>query len=70
MELSEMTALEFINVIRPTHDRTSCSDTSLDNGFYSRTGRTWHGRCTRCMYLEILKDKGVPESFDPQECYG
>lgn len=64
-----MDAIEFLSIIRPEHDRTSCSDDNLANGFYSR-GTNWHGRCTRCMYLEILRDGVVPEGFEPAECQG
>jgi len=64
-----MTALEFINIIKSEHDRTSCSDEDVSNGFYSHNGETWHGRCTRCMYLELIKGE-VPENFNPEECYG
>jgi hypothetical protein len=65
-----VTALEFVNLIQPKHDRTSCSDTNQGNGFYSRNGETWHGRCTRCMYLELIDAGGVPDGFDPEECCG
>jgi hypothetical protein len=54
INMKNMTALEFINLIRPIHDRTSCSDNDLQNGFFTRNGETWHGRCTRYMYLEII----------------
>lgn len=64
-----MDAIEFLNIIRPEHDRTSCSDDNLDNGFYSR-GDKWYGRCTRCMYLEILRDGVTPDGFAPDECQG
>lgn len=65
-----MDALEFINLICPDHDRTNCSDENISNGFFSWTGYPWHGRCTRCMYLEIIKDGKVPDQFDPDECFG
>jgi len=65
-----MEAIDFINLIRPEHDRTSCSDEDIDNGFYSRNVDSWHGRCTRCMYLEIIKEGTVPEGFKPEECEG
>ena len=37
--IDNMEALEFINIIRPEHDRTSCSDEDTGNGFRSRTGQ-------------------------------
>lgn len=64
-----MEAIEFVNIIRPHHDRTSCDDQSIGNGFYSR-GVEWYGRYTRCMYLEILQGGPLPEGFDPNECQG
>lgn len=66
----KMEALEFIDLVYPEHDRTSCSDEDINNGFRSRTGASWHGRCTRCMYLEIIKNGTVPEGFVPGECNG
>lgn len=66
-----MTALEFINIIQPEHGRTSCSDENIGNGFYTRNGAPdWYGRCTRCMYLEIIRGDGIPEGFDPEYCSG
>ena len=66
-----MDAIEFIDKIRPDHGRTSCSDENTINGLYSRTGDTWHGRCTRCMMLEIARgDEELPENFDPDEFNG
>jgi hypothetical protein len=65
-----MTALDLLNIIEPEHGRTSCDDEHLENGFYSRNGETWHGRCRRCMLLEILKDGYTPTDFDPSECEG
>ncbi|KKL63997.1 hypothetical protein LCGC14_2169550 [marine sediment metagenome] len=59
-----MTVLEFLNIIAPEHDRTSCSDENIQNGF-------WNGRCTRCMYLEIINHTiELPVKFDPEECEG
>lgn len=34
------------------HDRTSCSDTYIENGRYSRSDGGW--RCRKCMLIEIL----------------
>jgi hypothetical protein len=63
-------ALEFINLIRPNHDRKHCDDERLNNGFFSRNGETWHGRCARCMWLQIAAGEPLPEGFDADECYG
>jgi hypothetical protein len=69
-----MTALEFINIIEPEHDRTSCSDDNISNGFWTRSGygdeKKWHGRCTRCMYLEIINGDEIPKEFNPEDCQG
>lgn len=65
-----MTAIEFVNIMRPEHDRTSCSDEYRANSFYSRNGKTWHGRCTRCMWLDITDGAAIPEKFDHTDCFG
>jgi len=47
---------ELVNLLAPEHDRTSCSDENLANGFDSATkctGRT-APRCIRCALLELL----------------
>jgi hypothetical protein len=49
------TAKQLLDFIYPQHDRTSCSDDTICNGFYSRDSDGF-GRCTRCMYLELLRD--------------
>lgn len=54
-----MTALELLNIIQPEHNRTSCSDDELNNGFYSNNGYT---RCFRCTVLEIIKKGYMPKS--------
>ena len=60
-----MDAIEYINLTLPNHDRTSCSDNETNNGFYSRTGDSWHGRCQRCMALEIIRgQEKIPKDFD------
>ncbi|RLI50275.1 hypothetical protein DRO61_04105 [Candidatus Bathyarchaeota archaeon] len=61
---------DFINIIQPEHGRTSCSDDNLSNGFYTRDGVNWHGRCTRCMYLEIARNGDIPREFNWEECEG
>jgi hypothetical protein len=68
-----MEALEFLNIILPEHDRTSCSDEDLQNGFWSRRGYNdkgdWQGRCRRCMSLQIIdKDEDVPKGVDLSDC--
>lgn len=70
-EASSMTALEFINILQPEHGRTSCSDEDVNNGFYTRLGAPdWYGRCTRCLYLEIIAGVEIPEGFDGEYCNG
>jgi hypothetical protein len=60
-----MTAMEYINLTLPEHDRDSCSDDDIGNGFYSRTGDSWYGRCQRCMALQIIRgEEEIPEDFD------
>ena len=58
-----MTAEELINKIRPDHDRTTCQDDKLVNGFGS--GDTDDDfRCTRCALLEIARGiKEKPPGF-------
>ena len=65
-----LTALEFINIITPDHDRISCDDDNRNNSLYSRNGKTWHGRCTRCVYLDIAHGVAVPYDFDSSEYKG
>ena len=55
----EMTAIQLLNIIQPEHSRTSCSDTNLQNGFYSNEGYT---RCFRCTILEIIRKGYLPKS--------
>lgn len=63
-----LTALEFLNIIRPEHDRISCqnNDEHPINGF-GTAGDDWHGRCVRCMYLEIIAGIELPHSFNLKE---
>jgi hypothetical protein len=67
-----MDTIDFINIIRPEHDRTSCNDDEVENGFGTRygDGKRWEGRCTRCMYLQIINGADIPEGFVPDECFG
>ena len=66
----EMTAKQFIDLILPEHGRTSCNDENKDNGLYSRNGETWHGRCSRCIMLDILENKTIPDGFEYYEAQG
>lgn len=71
MTKKEMTAKELIDILRPEHDRTSCSDEDRNNSFYSRLGHPdWYGRCTRCMWLDIADGVELPEDFDPELAFG
>ncbi len=58
-----METLELVNILYPEHDRTSCSDDDISNGF-SFEYDTWNDktenisgrylpRCSRCALLEI-----------------
>lgn len=49
---------EFVNSLAPEHCRTSCSDSNLSNGFYSRGNGT--PRCQRCALLEALSGESPP----------
>ena len=57
-----MTIKEFINLIAPTHGRTTCDDNNINNGFYSRN-KKGYGRCYRCNLLCIEKGKPIPEEL-------
>ena len=56
--------LAYINKICPEHWRTSCSDSDINNGLYSRN-EDWYGRCARCNLLELTKTT-VPEKLDEE----
>ena len=45
----------------PEHDRTSCSDDNVANGFYSRSDNG--PRCTRCALLEAEEWNGEDFEF-------
>ncbi|RZI60701.1 MAG: hypothetical protein EOP14_00270 [Pseudomonas sp.] len=67
--MEERSARELVDILKPDHDRTSCSDKNRNNSFGSRGGK-WHGRCTRCMWLDLADGQAVPKDFDPEECFG
>ena len=46
---------DFVLMLFPEHERTSCSDDNVVNGFYMDD--TIGCRCTRCGILEILNDE-------------
>lgn len=48
-----MNTKKLINILFPTHDRTSCSDTNIQNGI---NGFDHHIRCSRCALLSLIKD--------------
>ena len=54
-----ITPKDLIDKLCPEHDRTSCSDNNIQNGFYSSTE---HTRCSRCTMLQTLKEGKMPES--------
>lgn len=59
-----MKAKELVDLLYPEHDRTSCSDGDVDNGFSfvmdnwriitEKLDRSYHPRCRRCALLEII----------------
>lgn len=51
-----MDARQLIDIIRPVHGRTSCTDDDLSNGFYSRKDGSQH-KCSRCALLQIIDPK-------------
>tara|TARA_R110000782_G_scaffold220705_1_gene307929 strand:+ start:255 stop:464 length:210 start_codon:yes stop_codon:yes gene_type:complete len=68
-----MEAFEFLNIVLPEHDRTSCSDDDVQNGFWSSygyiKGGNWQGRCRRCVALQIInEDEDVPKGVDLSDC--
>lgn len=58
----DTTVLQFINKICPEHTRSSCSDDDycITNWLYSRD-EIWHGRCGRCVLLELAAWEEMPE---------
>lgn len=58
-----MEAITLIDIINPEHNRTSCSDDNISNGFYFEydeyndksdvISRKYPPRCSRCALLEI-----------------
>lgn len=66
-----MTAKELIDVLCPEHNRTSCSDENIGNGFshksdefgnYSTTiDSVDFPRCGRCALLEIERGKSTDD---------
>lgn len=70
LSMKEDGVKKFLDKIVPDHDRVSCSDDDVSNGFFTRNGETWHGRCKRCMYLEIIEGRELPEGFNDFECEG
>lgn len=49
-----VTAAELVDIIKPEHDRTSCSDVKLDNV----------GRCGRCSLLATAEEGQALEGLD------
>ncbi len=54
-----MTALELINEIAPTHDRTSCDPINnwVRNAFFNEMG---YSRCVRCTLLNRIETGEFP----------
>lgn len=59
-----MEAIELINILWPDHDRKSCSDDNISNGFYTHD-ELGRGRCVRCMLLQ-LENGEKPENFNSE----
>jgi hypothetical protein len=63
-----METLELINIICPEHDRTSCSDENISNGFYfedefnTTISRSYFPRCSRCALLEIANGTATDDN--------
>lgn len=50
--------MEQLNIVKPEHSRTSCSDTDIANGFTDSRdsdGHLRHPRCGRCALLQIVQ---------------
>lgn len=63
-----MEIIDFINIICPEHDRTSCSDEDLNNGFFIDDFGTvdlkYRVRCKRCAYLQVARGEVGKEKFE------
>lgn len=46
--------MRYINMIAPSHDRTSCHDSNLYNAAYDLDDFDGFGRCHRCTLLHVL----------------
>lgn len=54
-----LTANELVDKMQPYHSRTSCSDSNLDNGFYSYDDEGRY-RCRRCALLQAARGDRIP----------
>lgn len=50
--------LDVIDGLAPGHERSSCSDANISNGFHTRDAGGF--RCARCALLEAMNDKYIP----------
>lgn len=55
-----MDVLEFLDIVVPEHDRTSCNDERTENGWIKDVDDKgaighWSHRCRRCAALEIIR---------------
>jgi hypothetical protein len=57
-KIAKVMTQEVIDVLAPEHDRTSCSDSSINNGFVGGG----NPRCTRCALL-VAKHAAWPYDF-------
>ena len=54
--MMKMTANDLLNHLVPDHDRNTCNDIDVNNGFYTQDGgENWMFRCTRCAMLEVIR---------------
>lgn len=51
--IEELVTEEFVNLFQPEHQRTSCSDKNLDNGYGSHSSGGY--RCLRCALLQAVR---------------
>lgn len=57
---------KIIEVLAPEHTRTSCTDRTLANGFYSAEWGSGRGyRCIRCALLEVAqRNQSIPDEVE------
>jgi hypothetical protein len=61
----KINSVEIVDIVAPTHGRTSCNDQNLNNGFDTLSEERTSPRCIRCALLEIVRDRGYHGSVVP-----